>query len=149
MLSYILEDAVGVTFALDASIAAAGIIVVAQWRGLVVIHVKTLADGLDIVVTASRLQASLEQALGKLLVIGLKAHHHVDLAAALFEHPLKSLGLRHCTGKTVENHSGGLGSHFIVQHIGQNLDHQFVGDKLSFGDIAIGNGSEFSAALDV
>ena len=80
-------------------------VIVAQWSCLAVIYFKTLTYCIDIIVATTACLASFKHTADKLVFVDFKTDYSVNLRAVLFQHLGQSLGLRDCTGKTVENHA--------------------------------------------
>lgn len=71
----------------------------------------------------------------------------MDFGTAGREHLVQSLGLRDSARKTVEYHTCGVG--MGVELVAQDVDHQIVGDQVSFGYVAVGYAAKLAPAGDV
>ena len=142
------EDVVYGAVAVDSAVEAEVGVVVAEGFGLILIYFEATLDGLEVVVGTTCLAAALEHAVDEFLFLYFEADYGVYLSAAFLEEFLKGLSLGYGAGEAVEDYavlSGGL----LVEHICQNLNHDVVGDELTFADIFVGETAEVGVAGDV
>lgn len=123
-------------------------VVVAEGRSHVVIYVQTLADGVDIVIGTTAFQTAFEQSVNQLFIGHIQTNNGMDFGTAFLQKKVKSLGLIDGAWKTVKNHTfGSLG--VGVKLMLKNRNHEVVGDKMSFGYIAVGNLAKVGSLTDV
>ena len=77
----------------------------------------------------------------------VQLNHRRNIVAALREHLLESLRLRDGAWESVEDDTLVLLAERIV-YAGEDADHQFVGDELTFVDVLLGSLAKFRFVLD-
>ena len=68
-------------------------VVFAQRRGDIMVHVETLAYGVDIVIGTPAFQSSFEQSVNKLFIVHIQPYDSVNFGAAFLEKCVKGFGL--------------------------------------------------------
>ena len=94
------EDAVELTKTVDVVVDTFLAVPLDEGSSLVVVNVKTLLDGLSVVVRAAALLSTLDETLHQLLLGNVELNHGCYLVSALSEHGLESLCLRDGAGET-------------------------------------------------
>lgn len=113
------------------------------------VYVKTLADGLDVVVGSAGGFAAENHSVDELFVVYFKTHHMVYLGIESLEKFFKRYGLGDGAGEAVKDNTFLKNFGVILEDIGKELDNEVVGNQLAFRDILVGNDAKLCATGDV
>ena len=117
-------------------------VVFAQRRGDIMVHVETLAYGVDIVIGTPAFQSSFEQSVNKLFIVHIQPYDSVNFGAAFLEKCVKGFGLINGARKAIKDDSFGCFG-VGVKLMLKDRNHEVVGDKMSLGNVAVGNFAKF------
>ena len=113
------------------------------------VHSQTLAYSLGIVIAASRLFAPKHHTLHKLVLGHFKPYDSMYFLTATLHHIFESQGLRYRAWEAVKDDAFGCLVGVVVKFMLEYTKHQFVRDKLSLRNIAVGSAAQFGAACDM
>lgn len=135
--------------AMDVVVIALVFVKFLQRGGLAMVYLKALFNGLEIVVGASGDASAFQESVYEFIFRHIEPDDGVDFRASLRQHCVEFAGLGDGAWKTVEDDSSGGLFKMVVELVGEDGYHESVRDELALGDVAVGNFSEFSAAVDV
>lgn len=143
----VVEDGVDGAGAVDGVVGQAAVVVFLEGFGLAAVNFEALGYGLGVVVAASAFESAFEQALCEFFFGHFEAYNGVDFGAAFFEHFVEGFGLGNGAGEAVENHSFCVG--VCVEFVFEYVEHELVGDEVTFGYECVGNLAQFGSARNV
>lgn len=146
---YLVEYFIHSSVAVHRMIFARSFVVVAQGLCLLVVHVQALLNSVDIVIGTARRFAALKHAFHQLILVDFEAYHLVNLGVIFLEQFVQSMCLRDCAREAVEYHAlfDSIGMPFEI--VGQDVNHQLVGNELTVRNDCIGHLADVGSFGDV
>ena len=117
-----------------------------EGSSLVLIDIEALFDGLFVVVFAPLFLGTAKQTEHEDVLFDDEFYHHAQFVSALCKHFLQCLCLSDSAGEAVEDDTLACG--LSVVGLSQDVYHEFIGDELAVGNIALSHFAQFCSVLD-